>query len=81
MKHSWEHGITVILLNREIIRHCILCRDAAAAFYQTTLKKQSFRESGLAWSVIAKERNVLDFVRIIYFHDAIDYKWLVNLGF
>ena len=37
--------------------------------YNTTLKEQRFRESGVTRAVIAKEGNVLNFIRLIYFHD------------
>ena len=32
-------------------------------------KEQRFRESGFTRAVIAKEGNVLNFIRLIYFHD------------
>ncbi len=71
MENGGKHRIAVFLLHREVIADCILGSNPAATFYNTTLKEQRFRESGFTRAVIAKEGNVLNFIRLIYFHDIL----------
>ena len=69
MENGGKHRIAVFLLHRKVIADRILGSNSAATFYNTTLKEQRFRESGFTRAVIAKEGNVLNFIRLIYFHD------------
>ena len=69
MENGGKHRIAIFLLHREVIADCILGSNSAATFYNTTLKEQRFCESGFTRAIIAKQGNVLNFIRLIYFHD------------
>ena len=69
MENGGKHRIAIFLLHREVIADCILGSNSAATFYNTTLKEQRFCESGFTRAIIAKQGNVLNFIRLKYFHD------------
>ena len=69
MINGGKHRIAIFLFHRKVIADRILGSNSAATFYNTTLKEQRFCESGFTRAVIAKEGNVLNFIRLIYFHD------------
>ena len=64
-----EHRVTILLLNREIIGHRISCLNGAATFYNSTLVKHSFSESGFPRARTSQDRDVLNFICLVYFHD------------
>ena len=46
MEYGRENGVAILLFNREIITNCIFCGNCSATFYNTTLEKHCFHESG-----------------------------------
>ena len=82
VEYCWEYRVSVIVLNREVVTHRILLSDTSAATDLTTMIKQRLCQSGLTRSIITKQGNVLDFLRIVNFHGIyfLQLNRLVNLG-
>ena len=74
MENGGKHRIAIFLLHREVIADCVLGSNSATTFYNPTLIEQRLRESGFSRAIIAKQSNVFDFIRLIYFHDMSVFK-------
>ena len=64
-----EYRVTILLLNREIIAHSVSGFHTSATFYNSTLVKHSFSESGFPRARTSQDRDVLNFICLVYFHD------------
>ena len=71
MEHCREYGVAIFLLYREIIADCVLGKHLATTSDDTTLIEQRLCEGGFTRARVTQERNVLDLVCLINFHDLI----------
>ena len=69
VENGRENGVTILLFNREIIANCVFCGNRSATFYNTTLEKHRFHESGFPRARTSQQGNVLDFISLISFHN------------
>ena len=76
---SRENGVSVFLFNRKIIANRVLIFYGTATFYDTTLVKHCFSESGFPRARTSQYRDILNFICLIYFHLTLGIKWLNNL--
>ena len=64
-----EHRVTIFFLDREIIRYCIFIFNRTSTFYNSTLVKHRFSESGFSGARTSQDGDVLDFICLVHFHD------------
>ena len=68
MENGGENTIAVFLFHWEVVTHGILLGDATTTADNSCFIQKCFGKSGLTGTVIAKQGNVLDFVRLVNFH-------------
>ena len=68
MIYCGKNRITVFLLHRKIVAHCVFRRDSATTFYQPAFIEQGFCECCFTGTIISQQGYVFNLVCLIYFH-------------
>ena len=68
MEYCGEYRVTILLLYGEVVAHRILGFHCTTTFDDSSFKKHTLGKRGLAATRTAKQRDVLDFICLIYSH-------------
>ncbi|OPZ97494.1 MAG: hypothetical protein BWY72_01193 [Bacteroidetes bacterium ADurb.Bin416] len=71
VKNRGENRIAILVFYREIVTYGVLSLNGPATFYQTTLEKHRFCESGFPGSRTPQQGEILNFIGLIHFHTIV----------